>query len=206
MIILAVVTLSLTFADTVERYYAHKNTDALEQICLSPPGPEAGLLCRYRLYPLTEDNRYLENLPTSLDSSSAREYALLSGLWGYRAAQASLLRAIQYGRHSDRLLALAREINPQDPFVLLVEGQSLLFRPRIAGGNPVAALERFRQLKGVVAKTPGCGVSHMEADLWVWYAMTHTGSAEAPALREDLLRQGPPALYREFLNAPLRAG
>ena len=194
------------FADLAQMYYAQKDEDALEALCAREAdvrsASEAALLCRYRLYPLTEDAAYLEDLPAELPSGSAQAQALLSGLWGFRAARAPLYKLMTYGRRAQRLIDAAHALDPDDPYVLLIEGQGLLFKPGFVGGDKAAALERFRRLRAVIERHPDVGISVMEVDLWTWYTLKKLGAEEAPALRETLLAQDPPRLYREFLLSP----
>jgi hypothetical protein len=189
-------------ADSIEAFYAEKNVDALQALYARAADRETALLCRYRLYPLTEDEAYLDALPTELEDGTARELALLSGLWGYRAARASLPRLIKYGLRSSGLLDQAKALDPDDPYVLLIEGQSLLFRPGFAGGDKHKALERFLQLQEALAQASDSGISPMEAELWTWYTLEKMKAPRARALRERLLSQQPPVLYREFLQDP----
>lgn len=203
LLLLAVTFSFSSFADSVQARYAQKDAQALEDMLAEVQDHrEAAFLCRYRLYPLTEDDAHLQELPKSIENGSARELALLSGLWGYRAARASMLRMVTYGRRAQRLLSEAREIDPLDPYVLLVEGQSLLFTPGFAGGDAELALRRFRQLESVLDSDSEEGITPMEASMWVWYAMRDQDNPDADALRQDLLSQDPPPLFREFLNAP----
>lgn len=204
--LLVVATLSLmdpTFADSTQRYYAQQNADALERLLKRAETRFEDLLCRYRLYPLTEDEALLDDLPEDLDDGSARELALLSGLWGYRAARASIFSAIRYGRRAERLIDEARARDPDDPYVLLVEGQSLIFKPAIAGRDEEAALQRFNRLCEVLrAASPDTGVSMTEAQLWRWYALHQLDMDSAPSVRDKLKASNPPPLYRQFLHDP----
>jgi hypothetical protein len=195
--------------DSTQSYYARKDAGALRRLLRRADTRAERLLCRYRLYPLTEDERYLDDLPETLGSSaSARELALLSGLWGYRAAHASIFGAMQAGRRSMRLLEQAREKDADAPFVLLVGGQSLLFRPAIAGGSDEAALARFQRLRRVLstddaASDGDAAVASLEAALWTWYALRETDrSDDADALHQKLVARDLPPLYREFLKHP----
>lgn len=189
-----------SFADRAQAYYAQKNAQALEALLPQADGRAEVFLCRYRLYPLTEDAAHLGTLPERLDDGTARERALLAGLWGYRAARASFLQKIAYGRRSQALLDQARADDPDDPYLLLIEGQSLLFRPALAGGDARKALQRFRRLRAVIRNHPDAGIAPLEADLWTWYALYKLDDDAAPALRQRLLAQDPPLLYREFLT------
>ncbi len=195
-------TLFAPFADTTQTLYAAKDIAALQHVCAAPATVEADLLCRYRLYPLTQHARYLDALPTDLENASARSLALLAGLWGYRTSRASFHLVPRYGMRAERLMNLARARAPRDPFVLLIDGQSLLFKPSIAGGDRRAALARFKQLSTIAAQQPGCGISPMEADLWTWYTLDRLGEPEAATMKARLLASSPPRLYREFLLSP----
>lgn len=203
MNLLLLVTLSLSFADSTQTYYAEKNADALLEMCAHSVDRTESLLCQYRLYPLTKDDQYIDDLPTELDGGSARELALISGLWGYRAAQANIFQIIRLGGRSDHFLKEAQALDPDEPFVLLIQGQSLLFRPRFAGGDKREALQCFQKLYDIVSQHTDPGISPMEAQLWIWYTLEKMGEdAEADSLKRDLLAANPPALYREFLADP----
>lgn len=187
------------FEAQTQALYSRRDVPALRRLCADATG-EADLLCRYRLYPLTQDAALVAGLPETAPAPTARAHALLSGLWGYRAARASALQLPRLGLRSLDLLRAARRLDAADPYVLLVEGQSLLFRPAIAGGDVRAALGRFRALR----QHAGSGVSPMEADVWIWYAMRRLGDRTADALRARLLAATPAPLYRDFLLHPPR--
>jgi hypothetical protein len=187
------------FAERTQALYARRDVDALRAACTGARG-EADLLCRYRLYPLTQHEALLD-LPEQPPVRTARAYALLAGLWGYRAARAPLVRMPAYGRRTMDLLRHARALDPGEPFALLVEGQSLLFRPALFGGDRQAALRLFRRLRVNLATHPGSGIAPLEADLWIWYTRDRLGDPGAPALRARLL-EGAPPLYRDFLLHP----
>ena len=189
-------------ADSTLVFYGEQDVHALQRLLKSSDDRALDLLCRYRLYPLTEDRAYLEDLPADLDDATARELALLSGLWGYRVLETSIFSAPKYGLRASRLLEAAKALDPEDPFVLLIDGQSLLFRPALFGGDPRAALDRFYQLREVLAQRPGAGISRLEAELWIWYALEKLDARQASALRNELLAQNPPPLFRSFLMDP----
>ncbi len=191
-----------SLADSTQVFYARQNVAALRALLARTEDRALALLCRYRLYPLTQDAAYLDDLPTALETPTARELALLAGLWGYRVREASIFQVPAYGLRSNRLLAQAKALDPAEPFVLLVEGQSLLFRPRLFGGDARAALDRFRRLCDVLRRAPDGAISALEADLWVWYALDRLHADEADALRADLLARNPPPLYKTFLLDP----
>lgn len=192
-----------SYGDRVQRAYALQRADSLRALLREADTRADRWLALYRLYPLTEDAGLLDGLPDDLADGTAREYALLSGLWAYRAGEASLFSAIRYGRRSVRLLEAARAQDALDPYVLLIEGQSLLYRPAIAGRDVEGALRRFRQLQGVLEAHDDTGIARLEAKLWTWFALRELGRAgEAETLKDNLLDQDPPALYRQFLLDP----
>jgi len=189
------------FAQEVQHAYAHQEPDALRTLLSRAESRSDSLLVRYRLYPISEDASLLDNLPSELPDGSARERALLSGLWSYRAGEASIFNAVQYGRRSANILERARELDPDDPYVLLIEGQSLLFRPAIAGRDPRTAAARFDRLAALADTT--VGITGMEAQVWRWLALREAGqTGAAERLHERLLTQNPPPLYRQFLEDP----
>ena len=201
---LLAVTLSTPFADTVQTHYANQNADRLRVLLGEANTSFESLLARYRLYPLTEDSKVIEPLPSDPSpNQSARELALLSGLWAYRAGEAGLFGAIRYGRRSMNFLEAAKARNPEDPYVLLVEGQSLLFRPSIAGRDVEAAADRFDRLVDLLSQTAIPGIATTEAEMWLWLALRENGRSEAAAaLHQSLLATQPPPLYRQFLTDP----
>lgn len=191
----------LPFAEDVQHAYAQQEADSLQTLLGRADSRADSLLVRYRLYPLTEDASLLDGLPSQLPDGSARETALLSGLWSYRAGEASIFNAVQYGRRSASILERAKEQDPNDPYVLLIEGQSLLFRPAIAGRDPDAAVNRFERLAAQADSTTG--ITTTEAQVWQWLALKEAGRTdEADQLRGRLLADDPAPLYRQFLEDP----
>jgi hypothetical protein len=197
-----VLTLVPSRADSLQHFYAQADADALRSLCSEAVSREEDLLCRYRLYPLTMDDTLLSNLSVTLHDGSAREMALLAGLWGYRATSGSILNKARCGRRASRLLSEASAADPNEPFVLLIEGQSLLFRPKIFGGNDHRALEVFRQLQRTLEQESHDTIAAMEADLWVWFALHRIGDPAALAVRQAIEELNPPPLYADFLANP----
>lgn len=193
--------------DSVATLYARKDHRGLDRLRAEASTVSDELLLRYRLYPLTRDSEVIGDLPDASECRSARELALLSALWAYRLADAPPWRIPAYGRRADALLQRARELDPDDPFVLLVEGQSALYRPAIFGGSAEAALDRFTRLRdrlrtAEATGTPVEGLPLIESEVWVWYTLRKLGRGDSNALRDRLLAQRPPPLYREFLLDP----
>jgi hypothetical protein len=108
---------------------------------------------------------------------------------------------VQYGRRSANILTRAKEQDPDEPYVLLIEGQSLLFRPAIAGRDPTAAADCFERLAAQADTT--AGITTTEAQVWRWLALKEAGHADAAQrIHDRLLRDDLAPLYRQFLEAP----
>lgn len=205
MLYLLVVLMSLQppFADRVQSAYAREDAEALRALLQDADSRTDSLLVRYRLYPLTENAALLSELPKTLDEGTAREWALLSGLWSYRAGEASIFSAVTYGRRSANLLETAQSIDPNEPYVLLIGGQSLLFRPSIAGKDPAAAAKQFDQLATLAEQEKTDGIPPVEAYIWKWLALKEAGQTdEARSMHATLEDQKIPPLYRQFLEDP----
>ncbi|MFP4227627.1 MAG: hypothetical protein ACLFTE_02235 [Salinivenus sp.] len=200
---LLVVSLPSSFAEKTQKAYAQQDAEALRGLMHEADSRADSMLVRYRLYPLTEDEEILEGIPDALPSGSARELALLSGLWAYRAGETSVVRVVKYGRRSSSLLDEAKSEDPDDPYVLLVESQSLLFRPSIAGRDPEAAVDRLQRLLRHLEDASPVGIARSEAQSWLWLALKEADqSEEAQQLYEQLMDEEVPPLYREFLRNP----
>ncbi len=203
LLLILAVSLNAPFAQEVQQAYAQQDAEALRRLLRQADSQSDSLLARYRLYPLTEDGTLVEDLPKTLEDGSAREYALLSGLWSYRAGEASLFSAVSYGRRSANVLETAKEKDPDDPYVLLIEGQSLLFRPAIAGRDAAAAADRFERLANLVARKSDVGITPTEARVWRWLALREADrNADASVLHDSLSSDELPPLYRQFLEDP----
>ncbi|MDX1532195.1 MAG: hypothetical protein R3362_11765, partial [Rhodothermales bacterium] len=200
--LLAAVPATAAPPDTLSARYVQKDEAALTRMRAAARSTSEDLLLRYRLYPLTGDARLLRDLPGTEACEGARDYALLSALWGFRISEAPPWKVPTYGRRSSALLERARALDPDDPYVLLVEGQSLLFRPALFGGDPEAALDRFERLGAVLRERPVPGMEPLEAEVWRWTTLRRLGRPEAEALRQRLLAQDPPPLFRDFLLSP----
>lgn len=195
--------MALPFAEATQAAYERQDVEALRSLYERADSFSDSLLVRYRLYPLTKEDALLDGIPSSLDDGSGRDFALLSALWAYRAADGSWLALLRYGRRSSQLLDRAKAKDADHPFVLLVEGQSLLFRPAIAGRDPAAALDRFSDLVRITKENREIGISTVEAKVWLWIALREAGQlAEAKTLRAQLTGQSIAGLYQQFLNDP----
>lgn len=194
--------LALCFGDIVNGAYADQDVTTLRTLFTQAPTREDSLLLRYRLFALTREQAVVADIPTSLDSATARELALLSALWGYRIREVGPVQFYIYGRRTMTLLQEALERDPDDPLVTLIDAQSLLFRPGIAGGDGTRAVERLRTLGERMGGPLACGVDPLEAEVWLWYALHKTKSPEADSLWTRLQAVELPSLYREFLDGP----
>lgn len=185
------------------RSYAAMDTTAVRQAHIRAATEQDRLLSLYRLFPLTREQAVLDDIPRELGpDASARDLALLAALWSFRIEDARLWNRIPFARRSQRLLDQSRALDPNDPYVLLVEAQFLLYTPRIAGGSKEQALEGFRTLRRMLDERPVCGLDRIEVDTWIWVALDKLGDPSAETFRRALLAEGPPPLYRSALQAP----
>jgi hypothetical protein len=189
-------------SDTLAALYAHRDAEGIERLHTHANTVSDELLYRYRLYPLTLDARYLSDIPEEDDCHTARDYALLAALWAYRAGEAPPWKLPVYGMRSEAVLDRARGLDPDEPYVLLVEGQSLLYRPGIFGGSAEDALEKFERLRAVLRDHPTPGISPFEPEVWIWYTLHKLGRPNTERVRQRLLAQDPPPLFHQFLIDP----
>lgn len=202
MNLLLVLGFLMSPTDTLATLYADNDASGLARLHAEALTASDDLLVRYRLYPLTEDSRYITDLPDETDCHSAQDYALLAALWGYRAAAAPPWRLPAYGLRSVDLLERGHRLDPGDPYVLLVEAQSLLYRPRLFGGSTEAALAGFEKLRDVLREHPTPGISPYEPEVWIWYCLRKLGRPNTDRIRDRLLADHPPPLFRQFLIDP----
>lgn len=203
MILALLVTLAVAGADSTDHYYLRNDVEALQSWCATVQTRAVArdrFHCLYRLFPLTRDEDLIRDIPSSLDSDDARAYAFLSGLWGYRASTAGVVNAIRYGMRAQKLLDRALEMDPDDPFVILVDGNSLLFKPHVAGGDRRLAALRFADLAERMRATPDPEILPEEAFTWEWVALARDDDPRAPHARDILLQQDIPSLLRLMLN------
>ncbi|NNF57865.1 MAG: hypothetical protein HKN04_06455 [Rhodothermaceae bacterium] len=188
--------------DSLTHYYTAQDAAAIARLYAEARTREERLLCSYRLYPLTNDDDWLTSLPSDPTSTSARELALIAAHWGYRAATAPAWRIPTYGRRAESILRRAQALDPAEPYVLLVEGQTLFYKPALFGGDVEAARARFEQLRNVLGRGGVPGLHPFEAEVWIWLTYHRERHPEADRLREHLLARQPPPLFRQFLLDP----
>ncbi len=194
---------SATVRDSLTYYYARQDTSGVERLYRTRARTrEDRLLCLYRLYPMTLDERYLDDIPSEEGVRSARELALISALWAYRAAAGPAWRLPTYGRRSERILDLALARDPTEPYALLVKGQGLFYKPRVFGGDVGAARQTFERLRQRVGTRGVPGIHPFEAEVWIWMAVRREDGAAGARLQRRLLAQSPPRIFRQFLIDP----
>jgi stage V sporulation protein SpoVS len=189
------------FGDQVQVAYNNRNAREVRRLMNAATNQSDKFLAIYRLYPLTEDGTILANLPADPNRENAKDKALLSALWSYKINEdRSLMMTL--GTRIIRLLNSSERLNAQNPFVLLIVGQSLLYKPAVFGGSAARALQKFQALKRQIQAEAICGLSIWDADVWIWYAMHKKRDRGAEAFKQELYRNNPPVIYREFLNNP----
>ena len=199
----AVLTEVTPVRDSLTYYYARRDTSAIERLYRRKARTrEDRLLCRYRLFPMTLDEGYLDEIPSEDGVRSARELALISALWAYKTANSPAWRVPTYGRRSERILGLALDRDANDPYALLVRGQGLLYKPAIFGGDVPAAQRTFEHLRQVLATRSAPGIHPFEAEIWIWMAVRKQDDARGAALKQRLLARNPPPMFRQFLIDP----
>ena len=188
--------------DSLTHYYVQRDIAGVRRLRRAARTREDRLLVTYRLFPMTMDRDVIADIPSDEGVRSAREMALIAALWAYRAANGPKIHLPTYGRRSERILDQAREIDPREPYVLLVEGQSLLYKPGIFGGDAAEAKAKFEALKRRLGRTGAPGLDPFEADVWIWMCERKLNPERAAALRRQLLARRPPPMFRQFLVDP----
>jgi len=197
-----IVLLGLCFGHAAHDAYASGEPTALRELVALAETREDTLLLRYRLYALTQSKGLILDLPEDVEQASARELALLSALWAYHVPEARLLQLAVVGRRTMKYLNRALDADPDDPLVMLIDAQSLLFRPGIAGGSKERGLDRLTALREQLASGPSCAVSPLEAEVWYWYALHKNNDPRATEVYDRLMAGPLPDLYRRFLQSP----
>lgn len=192
-----------TVRDSLTHYYVRQDAAAIDRLYRTKARTrEDRLLCLYRLYPMTLDERYLADVPSEDGVTSARELALISALWAYRASSGPAWRLPTYGRRSERILERALARDPAEPYALLVRGQGLYYKPGLFGGDVAAAQRTFEQLRQRVGGRGVPGLHPFEAEVWIWMAVRRQDESAGAQLRQRLLARNPPSMFRQFLIDP----
>ncbi len=194
---------SATVRDSLTHYYSRQDTSAVERLYRTKARTRQDrLLCLYRLYPMTLDERWIADIPSDEGVRSARELALISALWAYRAGAGPAWRLPTYGRRSERILNRALAIDAREPYALLVKGQGLYYKPAIFGGDVDQARRTFEQLRGRLGRGGVPGLHPFEAEVWVWMAVRRQDAGAGTRLQRRLLQRSPPRIFRQFLIDP----
>ena len=188
--------------DSLTHYYVRRDIQGVRRLARLARTREDRLLVTYRLFPMTMDRDVIADIPSDDGVRSARQLALIAALWAYRAANGPKINLPTYGRRSERILNEAKAIDAREPYVLLVEGQSLLYKPGIFGGDAQEAKARFQQLKRVLGREGVPGLHPFETDIWIWMCERKLDRERANALRRELLARRPPPMFRQFLVDP----
>jgi hypothetical protein len=183
--------------------YGDKDVDAIRRQLADASTQFEELHALYRLYPLTEDLELLLDIPTTPGpEASASETALLAALWTWRGARSKFLKRLSIIMKGVRMLDLAREMDPDDPFVLLVDGQALIYKPKIAGGSIRKALATLQRLRSILESESSCHISIEEVDSWIWFCLNRLDDPEAESFKQRFLAAEPAPLFRQFVLSP----
>ena len=192
-----------TVRDSLTYYYARQDTSGVERLYRTKARTrEDRLLCLYRLFPMTNDRSYLDDIPSEDGVTSARELALISALWAYRAASGPAWRLPRDGMRSERILERALERDAREPYALLVQGQGLLYKPGIFGGDVAEAQRTFERLRTRLGGRGVPGLHPFEAEVWIWMAVREQDARRGRSLQQRLLQRNPPRIFRQFLIDP----
>ena len=189
--------------DSLTYYYARQDTSGVDRLYRRRARTRLDrLLCLYRLFPMTLDERYLADIPSDEGVRSARELALISAMWAYKAANGPAWALPTWGRRSERILNEALRRDPSEPYALLVKGQGLYYKPRIFGGDVAEAQRTFEQLRQVLARRSAPGIHPFEAEVWIWMSVRKQDAGQGRTLQRRLLARNPPRIFRQFLIDP----
>lgn len=108
---------------------------------------------------------------------------------------------VEYGRRSQRFLDQALAKAPNDPLVLLVEGQALLFKPSVFGGDAAKALDRFRRLETVLRRSFRPEMLPVEAQIWQYQALKKMDAVAAQRLKARIKAENPLPLFASMLGS-----
>ena len=149
-------------------------------------------LADYQIVNLVNESRqstYLDdaqkNLTAALDARPewAEAWALLSGVYGRKAA-GGMRSGMRYGPKANDAMEKARELGPNNPRVLLMDGISYYNKPSMFGGDDEKAVELLkkavRQFESASARNeePNTGSPSLEpawghADAHVWLGIIY---------------------------------
>lgn len=195
-------TVSTPVRDSLTHYYVRRDVANVRRLHRIARTQEDKLLVAYRLFAMTREQSIIRDIPSDRGVQSPRQLALISALWAFRAGTGPKIHLPTHGRRSERILDRARDLAPNDPYVLLVRGQSLYYKPGIFGGDVEAAKETFEHLKRQMRGRSVPGLHPFEADVWIWMCERKLDEDRARATKRRLLAQSPPPMFRQFLLDP----
>ena len=119
---------------------------------------------------------------TELRPDFAEAHALLSGLYGQKTGLKPST-AMTLGPKANRTMTRAKDLAPNSPRVVLIDGTSDYFKPSMFGGDKEAALKKFERAAQLAQQEeisdplqPDWG--HAEAYAWIGYAHMEAGRTE----------------------------
>lgn len=189
-------------SDPLTTSYVQRDTRGVRRLYQNADTQRDRLLAAYRLFALTQDQSVIRDIPSDEGVNDARELALISALWAFRAGTGPKINLPTHGRRSERILDRARDLNANEPYVLLVRGQSLYYKPRVFGGDVREAKRTFEQLKRRMQGRTVPGLHAFEAEVWIWMCERKLDPENAETMKERLLARNPPPLFRQFLIDP----
>jgi len=142
---------------------------------------------------LAEAQEQLDQL--AKESPAAEVWLLLGGVLGERIG-IQPFRGMTYGPRASEALAKASELEPNNPRVLLQQGLSHLFTPRMFGGSLEKAEAELRRARALFAQqprdTPWPNWGRADAMAWLGQLLVQKGDlAEAKAVYEQALQVEP---------------
>jgi tetratricopeptide (TPR) repeat protein len=144
---------------------------------------------------------------TSIDSTMADAWALLSGSYGQMMGINSM-QGMSLGPKSDDALETAKELAPKNPRVWIVSGTQKYFTPSMFGGDKEQALKTFKKAARLAEQEsvedplmPSWG--HAEAYAWIGIAeMNAERYAKARSAFEKALELNPDYEWVEGILLP----
>ncbi|MEM1176351.1 MAG: hypothetical protein AAGA33_06370 [Pseudomonadota bacterium] len=152
----------------------------------------------------------LERAQTTLEGlvetspDSAEAWALLSSTLGMRIGIRPMTRGFTYGMRSDAAMDKARELEPQNPRILLIDAIALLNKPSLFGGDRDEAIAKLDRALAEIAANGTGRFSWGKADIYTWrgIALQRQGNdAEAAQSYDEALVVVPSYRWVQQLRA-----
>lgn len=142
-------------------------------------------LASYRLIDLVDDEDrsedYMDDAKEQVEraveirSGWAEANILLSGIYG-RLASRGMISGMRYGPKANNALERAKEVDPKNPRLLLMEGISLYNTPSTWGGDKEEAVARLQEAIARFEATSPDGPLQPDwghADAYAWLGIAH---------------------------------